>query len=141
MTQKSDGFRLVVHQEWIDEHNQLRSERIAPLEEYLSSANFIIPLSLQNYLMIHLMEECAELIQATAKGLRFGNAHIWPSKELSNACVMNDEFNDVARLAARLGIYPRATHDKTEKMQAAYELSRTLGRLVAALPPARKAHD
>lgn len=88
------------------------------------------PMALQNYLLVCLAEECAEIQHAIAKALRFGLDHEWPGRGITNRDAIRDELRDAFRLAARLHLDNFVgLADKGEKFERMMELSRSLGRL------------
>jgi len=49
----------------------------------------------QEYLLICLMEECGEIIQAASKALRFGLDNNYPGTDRTNVGDISKEFNDL----------------------------------------------
>lgn len=54
------------------------------------------------YLLICLIEECAEVIHRACKAIRFGLEEVQPGQEWKNAYRLNDEMNDLAAVAEML---------------------------------------
>lgn len=50
----------------------------------------------QLYLLILIIEECAEVIQRVCKAIRFGLDEVQPSQELTNGQRINYEINDLS---------------------------------------------
>jgi hypothetical protein len=85
----------------------------------------------QDYLLICLAEECAEVQHAVAKALRFGLDHEWPGRSVSNRYAIRDELRDLFQLAKRLQVDDfDSLPDKGGKFARMMELSRKLKRLV-----------
>lgn len=86
-------------------------------------------MSEEDYLLVCLGEEAAEIAHAVAKCLRFGLNHPWPGRGMSNRDCLRDEVRDLVRLAERLKLSIEGLPDKGEKFANAMALSRALGRL------------
>ena len=56
----------------------------------------------KDYLFTCLAEECAEIIQAATKCIRFGSNDVNPKSNNSNIKNLNEEFNDVIALVEML---------------------------------------
>lgn len=52
-------------------------------------------MTLVDYLLVCLMEECGELSQRAGKAIRFGVEEVQPGQPLTNARRLVDEANDV----------------------------------------------
>lgn len=84
----------------------------------------------EDYLLVCLMEEAAEIQHAAAKALRFGLEHWWPGRDTTNKGALRDEVRDFVRLAERLNLMDfEGLPDKGEKFARMMDHSRELGRL------------
>jgi NTP pyrophosphatase (non-canonical NTP hydrolase) len=86
-------------------------------------------MDLEEYLLVCLAEECAEVSHAVAKALRFGLNHEWPGRGVTNRDALRDELRDVFRLAERLKLDFVGLPDKGDKFARMMRLSFELGRL------------
>lgn len=87
-------------------------------------------LSMEDYLLVCLAEESAEVVHAVCKALRFGLDHQWPGRGVHNRDALRDELRDAFRLAERLNLQQWSDlPDKGEKFERMMNLSRSLGRL------------
>jgi hypothetical protein len=92
-------------------------------------------LTVQQHLLVKLMEECAEVVQAAAKALLFGIEHSGPKME-SNLANLNFELSDVIGTiqackdhGIELHMCPHAAHAKVGKIERYMEYSKELGTL------------
>jgi hypothetical protein len=87
------------------------------------------------YLLILIIEECAEVIQEVCKAIRFGLDEVRPSQELTNGQRINYEINDLAcviDLAAKEKIINQTIYfdmraRKEEKVRKYMNYSRDIG--------------
>ncbi|BCB28403.1 hypothetical protein SKTS_32890 [Sulfurimicrobium lacus] len=56
----------------------------------------------EQYLLVCLAEECAEVAQRVSKALRFGLDEIQPGQKLTNSQRITQELNDLAAVAEML---------------------------------------
>jgi hypothetical protein len=87
------------------------------------------PLNTEDYLLVCLAEEAAEVVHAVCKSLRFGLQHQWPSRDMTNRDAVREELRDLICLTKRLGLNFDGLPDKGEKFARMMQLSRDLGRL------------
>ena len=59
-------------------------------------------MTLKQYLLNHLMEECSEVQKAASKCNRFGLTHFWANEKKLNRVALRDELLDVMVLAREL---------------------------------------
>jgi NTP pyrophosphatase (non-canonical NTP hydrolase) len=59
-------------------------------------------MKVEEYLMVRLMEELAEMSHAASKCIRFGPKHIWEGRGKSNVEKLRDELGDVFAVLAAL---------------------------------------
>lgn len=92
------------------------------------------------FLLLKLMEECAEVIQRAAKQIQFGKDEVQKDREESNQQRLKGELLDLVSVAILLindGEIPQWSHGelvdaalvKTAKMQRYLKLSADLGQL------------
>jgi hypothetical protein len=91
----------------------------------------------QQYLLIQLAEECAEVTQRVCKALRFGMDEVQPGQELDNAERIDQEFTDLLtvhdELVERCELLPQQPcKAKREKIAKYMDYSREQGVLVPA---------
>jgi NTP pyrophosphatase (non-canonical NTP hydrolase) len=89
--------------------------------------------ALEDYLLICLAEEAAEVSHAVAKALRFGLDTQWETRGKTNREAIEEELGDLKRLADRLGL-EMVRPDKGDKFDRMMEKSRKLGRLLPSEP-------
>lgn len=97
-------------------------------------------LTIQQYRLLKLAEECAEVAQRCSKQIQFGADEVQPGQILSNAERLRDELLDLFMwakiLMAHEAIAPidvrhveRHYFDKLDKLDRAAELAQELGQL------------
>lgn len=86
------------------------------------------------YLLILLIEECAEIIQRACKAIRFGMEEVQPGQELTNRRRLQDEVNDFYGVDQLLyeaglssGVEPGAVDAKKAKVRKYMLYSQNLG--------------
>ena len=92
-------------------------------------------MTIQQNLLIILMEECEETAQRASKAIRFTPEEIQPGQELTNAERIVYEFNDIVAVIKTLydlGVIKKVfDHEaiklKQEKIKKYLEYSQTLG--------------
>lgn len=65
------------------------------------------------YLLVCLMEECSEVIQAVSKSLRFGLDSTYPKSHETNRDQLSDEISDVVAVVTELSNRGLIDYDKT----------------------------
>jgi hypothetical protein len=94
-------------------------------------------MNIEQYLLIKLMEECAEVQQACSKALRFGLDNSCPVSGMTNRLHIEDEVTDMACVVAAMeamSILPIATTEKqvtakSLRIMEYMDISRGLGTL------------
>jgi hypothetical protein len=86
------------------------------------------------YLLILIIEECAEVIQRVCKAIRFGLNEVQPSQTLTNSERITIEWNDLAtatKLASKYGVdsvlYEALVQAKEKKIEKYMNYSSELG--------------
>lgn len=105
-------------------------------------------LNKSTYLLICLIEECAEIIQRVCKAIRFGLDEVQPGQELNNLERIGQEVDDFQGIATMLDTHcdlrvlhfnDTAIQQKIQKVQRFMPLSVERGMLTPeAIPPYEK---
>lgn len=69
-------------------------------------------MNLEQFLLICLIEECAEVAQRATKALRFGTKEVQPGQYLDNFQRLSDELNDLLTVMDLM-----IEHDKTDAIR------------------------
>lgn len=64
------------------------------------------------FLLVKLMEECAELSQRASKTIQFGELEIQSGQEKTNMQRLQNEFDDLLVMAIWCGLDPNITYEK-----------------------------
>lgn len=59
-------------------------------------------MSVEQYLLTCLAEECTELAKAATKAIRFGLDDVWQGKPTTNRADIREEYNDILALIEEL---------------------------------------
>lgn len=86
------------------------------------------------YLLILIIEECAEIIQCVCKAIRFGLDEVEPNQSLTNKERINQEINDASTVIMLAGdegiindtIYFELRENKKKKVEKYMDYSKEL---------------